>query len=165
VKNLINRIKLLRMRSKSAAGLDYVQAPSWEIDAPSDWALFFRNIAKIMPEESVLFVEGTNICAEVEEFYKQQSLPCDLKLAAGTIWPKPRFYHIPVQQPIMEKIAELAQGHAWPEICDHLRIHDGNRLLLHWFDFPTDPLYIAGTVAERDIIALSDILNSTYKRI
>ena len=165
MKKLIRIIKAIGLRSTQTdtARLNYVEAPSWEIDAPSDCILFFRNIAKIMPEGSVLFIEGTNICEEAEKFYKQQNLHCDLRFVAGTIWPKPRFYHIPIRRTTVEKIAELAGTHAWPEICDHLRIHDGNRLLLHWFDFPHDPIIITGTIGEMEIRTFCEQLVTEYR--
>lgn len=72
------------------------------------------------------------------------SIASPLKVAFGTIWPKPDFYHLPLQSELLEEAADLVdrRGISLPSI--HLHVHDGERVLLEWHDaFCDDPMYVA----------------------
>jgi hypothetical protein len=77
-----------------------------------------------------------------------------LKVAYSTIWPRPDYYHVPVEADLLQEAADLIEREHVVQPCIHLHVHDGNRILLEWHDaFGEDPMYIA-SVVPRDLIDL-----------
>lgn len=72
-------------------------------------------------------------------------------------------YYMPVTLKDMQGLAELAEHHAEPEICDHLRVYCNDKAVLAWHDIIDDPLDIDDSIDEARVIAFCNELGTTYE--
>ena len=154
---------ILASKQSSARGVGYVTPPVYEIDPPKEYLQFFTTLSQYFPANSILFLEDGAFPSKFEAFLKSNSIACDIVLAPGTIWPKPRAYHLPIQPKLMLELAQWGAKLAEPELCSHLRIHDGKKLLLHWYDFPHDPMYVSAELGEQAVASLARQLGTAYR--
>jgi hypothetical protein len=119
-----------------------LESPKWEISPTCDMSAFLRALIDVIPKGSILYLEGGSPDKEIRSYLEARKAPNPIKVALGTIWPRPICYHIPITPENLNGLAELAERHATPEIADHLHIYKGSKVLLQWHDaFYNDPLY------------------------
>jgi hypothetical protein len=85
-----------------------------------------------MPDDAVLYLEGTSISSAVEEYLQAHRAPVQREVARGTLWPRPDTFHLPLGD--LNGLRALAERHAEPEICDHPAVYRGSQLLLTAYD-------------------------------
>ena len=93
-----------------------------------------------------MYFEGTTE-GSFAEWLEVHKTSTSLKVAYGTIWPRPDCYHVSLESALLEEAAGLIKrvGIALPRI--HLHVYDGKRVLLEWHDaFGDEPMYIASVV-------------------
>ena len=83
-----------------AKRLDFVEGPAWEVGPLEDFAVFFSNLDIILPEDAVLFLEGTSMARDVKEFLASCALsePENLEVGEGYLGdrlPKERTFKVP----------------------------------------------------------------------
>jgi hypothetical protein len=136
----------------------------WELSAPADAAAFVRRLPELLPEGTVLYLEGASMAREVSDFLDARRSPTELKIARGTILPRPKVYHLPMTEPNTAGLAELFEAHASPEICDHFHAYVGGGVLLQWHDaFFDDPLLLSPTIPEEKVKRFCNALGCTCK--
>jgi len=124
----------------------------YELSAPEDHALFIQSLGSLLPADAVLYLEGVSIDPDVVRLLEDWSCAERLKIARGTLWPKPQVFHVPMGPEVTQQLAALFEHHASPEICDHFHAYHLKRVLLQWHDaFFDDPLLLAGTFAEAQV--------------
>lgn len=77
----------------------------------------------------------------------------------GTLWPRPRFYHIPATTGNLSDLADLMEGFAEPELAIHFHAYCDGKIILEWHDAFTQPMLLAGTLHEEKVKALGKELN------
>jgi hypothetical protein len=102
-----------------------------------------------MPEDSVLYLEGTAIAPAVKEYLEAHEAPVRRQVARGTLWPSPETFHLPLAG--LKELRALAGGHAEPEICDHLAVYRGDQLLMTAHDAGFGEVYLARSLPEEAI--------------
>lgn len=138
-------------------------ASFWEVSSPQDYKQFFKALPQVLPGGSILYMEGTAISTRVREFLLAQVIAPPITIPRGTIWPRPQTYHLPVTEPNLQGLAELAQTMAGPEICDHLIAYQDDQVLLIWYDALLDsPLYLSKTIAEKSVRSFCRTLHCHY---
>ena len=136
----------------------------WELSAPADAAAFVRRLPELLPEGTVLYLEGVIIASEVSDFLDARRSPTGLKIARGTILPRPQVYHLPMTDSNVAGLAELFERHASPEVCDHFHAYAGDTVFLQWHDaFFDDPLLLSSLIPEEKAKRFCDTLGCTYK--
>ncbi|MBI5480007.1 MAG: hypothetical protein HY906_14165 [Deltaproteobacteria bacterium] len=125
-------------------------ARQWEIPGRVDVAVFFKALPALLPDGATLFVEGKP-SARVKEFLGAHAVEATAKIERGTGWPRQVVFHVAVDRDTMNGLAELAEEHAAPELADHIVVYRDNRVLLSWYDFVDDPIYLAGEVADEQV--------------
>ncbi len=136
----------------------------WELSAPADAAAFVRQLPELLPEGAVLYLEGTSMASEVRDFLDDRRSPTELKIARGTILPRPEVYHLPMTDANVAGLAELFETHASPEVCDHFHAYVGDTVLLQWHDaFFDDPLLLSAAIPEEKMKHFCDVLGCTCK--
>jgi hypothetical protein len=100
----------------------------------------------LFPVGALVYFEGTTE-GKFAQWLEAHTTPTSLKVAYGTIWPQPDCYHVPLESTLLQEAAALIEQERIALPCIHLHVHDGNRVLLEWYDaFGNDPMYIASAV-------------------
>jgi len=131
---------------QEAAGARLEQGERWVVPPTRDAAAVLRSLPILFPADAFVYFEGTTE-NHFAEWLAAHSIAAPLKVAHGTIWPKPDFYHVPLRSELLEEGADLVdrKGISLPAI--HLHVHDGERVLLEWHDaFYDDPMYVAASL-------------------
>jgi len=127
--------------------------PHWELRGEWDSVLFFRHLLEVVPGATTLFIEGTSIAADVDEFLRSAVEPGDYLPKSQTIWPRPKRYRVPCNHSTVGALSGLAERHAEPELMDHLFVYGGEGVLVEAPDvfFPDCPMHFSGDVEEQRI--------------
>ncbi len=79
--------------------------PHWEIDGPGTFPELFRSLQGWLPEDAVLYFEGGYPDAQISEFIAAHSIPERAHVAMGTIWPRPKVFHVPATATVLTDLA------------------------------------------------------------
>ena len=130
----------------------------WVVPATKDGAVFLRALPSLLPEGGFVYFEATTESV-FASWLSEHSVTSPLKIAYGTIWPRPDWFHIPLDPSLLEEAAVLIERHgiALPSI--HVHVHDGTRVLLQWHDaFIKDPMYITSTIPREPVESFAERL-------
>ena len=97
--------------------------PKWEVSSLRDMPAFLRTLIDIIPEDSIMYLEGGSPDIEIKTYLEEQKSSNPTKIALGTIWPRPKYYHIPFTPENINGFAEIMEHHATPEGVIHLHIY------------------------------------------
>ncbi len=140
------------------------KTPYWVIKGFRDFPIFIRSLSNLFPKDSVLYLEGSSIADDVQEFLEMRKSKETTKVAIGTIWPRPKAFHMKLTDENISGLATLAENHAGPEICDHLHVYKNNNVLLEAHDVGDQCISLNGQLSEDQIKALCTKLGSEYKK-
>ena len=138
------------------AGLEQTDA-AWQIVDCVVPASFFRSLPLLVGNDAVVQVEGGAHAEPLRLFLSRQAIECEPHAALGTVWPASSYFCIPATIPVLEELAALTASLPGPEVCDHLHVFVGPRVLVSGYDAFSDPFYISGVVPEG---ALADFCRS-----
>jgi hypothetical protein len=140
--------------------------PHWELKGRPDSVLFFRHLPEALPAATTLFIEGTSLTRDVDNFLQSAVEPGDYLPDRQTLWPRPKQYRVRVDGPTLAALADLAERHAAPEILDHLFVYDGSKVLLEFPDaFMRDSFaLISAETDEQRIRDFAAVLGITLNR-
>lgn len=145
-------------------GISLGDVPAWEISPPGDPEKFVRALHVLFPMTATIYLEGTSNSRDIIAFFSSRQVAKSIKVALGTILPKPSYYHMPATLENLDGLAKLFANHATPEICIHFHIYDGSRILLEWHDsFGRDPMYVSRSIAEDKVKSFCAAIGSEYK--
>ena len=167
--------------------LDFVQDPAWEVGPLEDLTVFFSNLDLILPEDAVLFLEGTSMAQDVKEYLASRALPEPENLEFGEgyfgdrlpkertfkvpfggelkIFPRGSRFHIAASPDNLKRLAELSGQHAEPEIFDSLLAYRGEKVLLHWYDPPSDPFNVSAEIDEARLKSFPEEAHRGYRMV
>lgn len=129
--------------------------PHWELSGASDFPALFAALPDLLPEGSMLYFEGGSPSGELREFLRVHSVPEPVHVAYGTIWPRPRVFHIPANEQTLMQLAELTESCASPELAIHFHVYRGQTVLLEWHDAFAQPMLLAGELPEEQVRAFA----------
>ena len=86
------------------------------------------------------------------------------KIPHGTLWPKPPFYHIPIQGDNLIELSNLTKPLVYPEIAIHIHVYKNDNLLIQWYDAFCDPILASLDIPEDMISKFCNNLNTKYKK-
>jgi hypothetical protein len=115
-----------------------------------------------VPAGSVLYLEGVS-ADSIIDYLRQRPAEHHLKIAGGTIWPKPQCFHTPITEHTARELARLSQSCAAPEVCAHLHVYRGDQVLASWYDAFSGPLRVAASIPEHEIQEFCRDLQCTYE--
>lgn len=131
----------------------------------SDITLFIREMGILFPQGSIIYLEGTSISSDVQEYLHSICVKLTARLEIGTIWPRPKIFHIPLVDEYLQKLAEFAETHVMPQICDHLHVlYKDNEILLQGYDIFDKIVYLSNKIDENLIRAFCTKINCKYKK-
>lgn len=150
---------------KERAGISLnCHEPWWEVSGFEDFSAFLRSLEELFQSDAVLYLEGTCIAKDVQEFLKAKEAEKKSKVAIGTLWPRPLVFHIPLNHENISGLAVLAEKHALPEICTHLHVYRGNAILLEGHDIFDRFVALSSGLPEAQVQAWCAKLKCTYKK-
>ena len=134
------------------------------MSAPKTLVGFLEVVGKLIPQDSILYLEGGGPRNKLKLFLEEHSVPEISHVAIGTIWPKPKIFHLPATPENLSMFKELSEGYAEPEILCHLHVYKDNKVLVQWYDaFSEDPMYISKEIPENKLKEFCDILSIEYE--
>ena len=140
--------------------------PKWSLTAPSDVAVFLRNISIILPRGSRLVIEGNDITQEVCAFLEANQPASCPHVQVGTVWPKPRQFHLAADPDKLGELAALADRFALPEVFDHLKAYWKGHEVLVWYDATAkDPVHVAQEIEEEKLREFCQVVGCDFREI
>jgi hypothetical protein len=154
--------KLLGAASnEELAGASLGAAPAWSAGHVKEASVFFRALPDLLPSGTILYLEG--VCAgDVIKFAERHPAEHSLKIAFGTIWPRPNYFHIPITATTAAELADLAERFAEPEIATHIHAYHDDQILLEWHDAFTEPLRLAKTLPEARVRKFCETVHCNF---
>jgi hypothetical protein len=143
--------------------LDLTQ-PFWEVSGETDFPSLLTALPDLLPVDCVLYFEDGSPSGELLEFLRAHCVPERAHVAYGTIWPRPRVFHLPANPEIMSRLAGLTRRCAYPELSIHFHVYRGRSIVLEWHDAFTQPLLLAGHFSEQSVRAFAERLRMSYKK-
>ena len=120
-------------------------------------------LAELLPPGTTLYIEGTSIAPIVVAYLQNRPAEQPLAVKPGTIWPRPRSYHMPMTAENVAGLADLMKSLAEPEVGDHLHAYKGDTAYLIWYDaLDSSPLYLRKDVPEEEVRLLCTALGCEY---
>jgi hypothetical protein len=142
-------------------GIRFGEPEPWRVSPTKDVELFVRTLPVLVPEGSLAYFEGTGE-SHVAKYLSEVSVPAQMQVALGTIWPKPDYYHVPVSQESMEALAAFLDDAPTGYVCTHCHVYRNGAILLQWHDaFMDDPMYVSRTISEHVVREFANGLGST----
>jgi hypothetical protein len=116
-----------------------------DLDTPFHWVVeelkhpvaFFEHLPELLPPDSILYVEGTRIAADVAAFYSLHRARNAVDVVRDTIAPVPDIYHFTFSPDVSASLRQFAESRPVAELFDHIKAYRGERLLFtfhHAFD-------------------------------
>ena len=139
------------------------EAPQWSVQGPKTFSELFRALQGWLPDGAILYFEGGYPRPDIEAFMAQTAIPEQTHLAIGTIWPRPRVFHVPAQGNL-GALAELMDRHAEPELAIHFHVYAGEKMIIEWNDAFIDPIRVNATIPAQHVKALADALGTSFAR-
>ena len=135
----------------------------WDVDPPKEFHRFFRAVVNLLPEDAVLYIEGSHLTGEVSSCLETRKPASTTKVRIGTIWPRPRTFHMCATPENLSGLAELAEAQAPTEIGEHIHAYTGNTMVLQWYDAPSDPICVSSLVPEEVVQQFAAALGTEYR--
>jgi hypothetical protein len=146
-------------------GIALGQEAAWEVSSARDFPSLLRALPLLLPSDAVLYLEGGSPPKDIEAFLDAHCVPERSHVAMGTIWPRPRTFHLPATTENLTELAALAEKCAAMQIAVHLHVYAQASVLLEWYDaFWKDPLHLSLAIPEDRVRAFSSALGLTYKK-
>jgi hypothetical protein len=139
--------------------------PHWEIDPLKTFVDLFTALQGWLPEGAVLYFEGGSPDGEIDDFIATYSIPEQAHVAMGTIWPRPKVFHVPATATILAELARIMEHHAEPELAIHFHVYRNKSVLLEWHDAFAQPMLISGAIPEAQVRVLAHKAGRSYRQI
>ena len=138
--------------------------PFWALEGKTEFPRFLRALVIFLPEESVLYFEDGSPTGKLLKFFKTRAIAEQARVAAATLWPNPRCYHVPATTENLTELAELAESCAEPELAIHFHVYSNGKVLLEWHDAFANPMLISGDIPKDRIRDFASTLGMQYTR-
>lgn len=137
--------------------------PFGVVEGDTDFPSLLSALNEILPEGCTLYFEGGSPSGKLMDFLQTQAVPERAHVAYGTIWPRPRVFHVPARPDTLATLSELARSCAYPELAIHFHVYRQHAVLLEWHDAFTQPMLLSGELAEWQARDLADRLGMSCK--
>jgi hypothetical protein len=155
---------LFRRRTPARPGRP-LDRDAWSIEGISDPARFFSAVADLLPEATLVYMEGSP-GSDIEALLERHAADGDYRAPAGTLWswPGPNQRRALRASPaLFTALRDAAASHAAPEICAHLHLYRGDEPLAQWFDAFADPLLVSRALGRATVARLAHAAGGTLR--
>jgi hypothetical protein len=145
-------------------GISLGTAVGWRVSGVRDPEAFFKALPLLAGVGSVLALHDPQ-GRQVQQFLQHNPASESTSVKPGTIWPRPKIYHVECSAQNLEVLEELASRHAPPEIAMHVHLYRGQQVLLEWYDAFGDPIEISAAFAEDEIRRFCHACDGRIERV
>ena len=161
-----NRMSLLSriigyVPREERGGIRLEDKEPWRVSSTRDVTRFLRALNLLVPDGSVAYFESTGERHVAEHLRKAAVTPA-VRVALGTIWPRPDCYHFVLTAGAAEELADFLDHNPCGFFCAHLHVYRGHSVLLQWYDAFDDPIYVSRSIDERAVSRFACALGVTY---
>lgn len=136
----------------------------WKVSTGAQYfSDFLRALSELVPEGSVLYLEGGSPSQELKAFLGAKKIPPRNKVETGTIWPRPAVYHLPADKAFLIELAQRTQKCATPEVCDHLCVYKDGIVFVSGHDCLDGPLYISRQIPVETLKVFCERLGCSFE--
>jgi hypothetical protein len=139
---------------------EFVDPPCWRV-SPPDFYEFLRHLPGFAPNGSVLCLEGVSD-RDIEAYLLERPAAHENRTDQGFWKLRPKIFYTPITEENLRGFAAVSERYAEPEICDHVCVYLGDRIVLSWHDLPFDPLYVAQETDEGALQRFCKALGCDY---
>lgn len=132
-----------------------------DVGDATDLYELLRAIDEAMPNDAILYLEGTSIAPGICEFLAGRAAAESPDVEPNTVWPKPRFFHLPLTGSNLGELQSLAKEHAEPEVADHLVVHRRGEVLLWAHDAGAGRVHLCRSLSPETIEQFRTALGAT----
>jgi hypothetical protein len=151
---------------KELKGISLGSDAAWEVSPCSDLPAFLRALLRLLPPDSILYLEGGDPPEGIKAFLDAHCVTEVSHLAMGTIWPRPKVFHLPATAENLNTLAGLAEKVVIPQLVVHLHAYTSGKVLLQWYDaFWKDPFYLSPAISEDKLKDFCSALSLTYTKM
>ena len=136
-----------------------IRGTFWELDGDTNFSALLSALDILLPPGCVLYCEGGSPTGSLLNFLRQHSIPEQVHVARGTIWPKPRAFHVPASQATLSALSDLMRERTHAELAIHFHIYRDKIVLLEWHDAFTQPMLLAGDLPQHEVRAFAERLH------
>ncbi len=137
----------------------------WEVDGPKIFEDMFNALKGWVAEDAILYFEGGDSDAEIDNFIAMYSVTEVSHVAMGTIWPRPKVFHVPATVTILTELARVMKHHAGPELAVHFHVYCNDSVLLQWHDAFSQPILMSGAIPEEKVKVFADKIGKNFRKI
>jgi hypothetical protein len=137
--------------------------PTWKLKKVNRITSFFQALSSFVPDGSMLYLEGGTHPRKLLLFLEKVSIPEQLHIEMGTIWPRPKTFHVPATCEILYELANLSEGLVPQEVAVHIHVYHNGKVILQWYDAFMDNLYISKNIPEDKVASFCNIISSQYE--
>ncbi len=157
--NFVNLLK--RLAGLDPTAVTMKDDDPFELSPPRSPAAFLRSLPLLGPQPLYLCLEGITDDSLLP-LLQQYSVPSQLNVARGIVWPKAALWHVPATSAVLEALACRldAASQAAPSI--HVFLYTSDRVILEWYDaIDSEPLYISRSLSSEAVQAFAHAVGST----
>jgi hypothetical protein len=133
----------------------------WRVNPTRDVGRFLRALNLLVPDSSVAYFEDTGE-RHVAEYLQNVAIRPAVRVALGTIWPRPDCYHVALAATTAEELADFLDRNPCGLLCVHLHVYRDRSVVLQWYDAFDDPIYISRSVDEQAVSRFAGALGVPY---
>ncbi|MDT3778258.1 hypothetical protein PJI16_11890 [Nitrospira sp. MA-1] len=137
----------------------------WELEGPNTFEELFNALKGWIPEDALLYFEGGSPDAEINRFFAIHSVPETLHVAMGTIWPRPKIFHVPATRIVLTELSGIMKHHAGPELAVHFHVYRNDAVLLEWHDAFFQPMLMSGAIPEEKVQNFANKIGKKFRKI
>jgi hypothetical protein len=156
--------KMASKKADDGIHLD-VAEPCWEMHGPEAFGELLNALAGWIPQDAILYFEGGSPDAEISTFLAAHAVPEESHVNLGTLWPRPKVFHVPARRAILVELAAIMEHHAGPELAIHFHIYRNGSVLLEWYDAFWLPMFLSGAIPEEDVKVFAAKLGRSFRMI
>ncbi len=145
-------------------GIDIDTPVQWVIEDLKQPAPFFEHLPELLPEDSVLYIEGTSIISEAAALYSSYRAPNAVCVVRDTIWPVPDVYHLSFSSELCARLRQLAENRPVAELFDHIKAYRSETLLFSFHDAFDGWLCISDHIPEEAVTRFCNALGLSSRR-
>ncbi|MFB3891492.1 MAG: hypothetical protein ACE15C_05655 [Phycisphaerae bacterium] len=131
-------------------GIEFdLDRPFWSLDGATTFPAIFRALRNLLPEGSILYLEGGTPDANLRRFFRDHAMATRQRVDRA--WLRPAAVSVPATPDNLESLAVMGEHLAEPELCIHFHVYRGDRVLLSWHDAFTQPMLLSGDLPEAKV--------------
>jgi hypothetical protein len=139
--------------------------PYWEVDGPKTFEDMFYALKGWAPEDAVLYFEGGSPDTEIDNFIAKHSISEVSHVAMGTIWPRPKVFHVPATATVLTELSRIMKHHAEPQLAVHFHVYRNDTVLLEWHDTFSQPMLMNGSIPEEKVKVFADKIGKSFRKV